>query len=413
LKITHLSHSDSFGGAANFALRIIDAGNSIGLESIFLVSSKKNSLKNTFIIAQEGNRNINFIKAKLAQKSDRYLRKLEKTKIPMDKSANLIGSISARSINKSDSQIVHLHYIHGGLISIKQIGKITKPIIWTMPDMWAFLGGEHYLTASDYDRYINGYVKDNRNNLDYGIDISKIIWNQKLKYFNNINLVAPSKWLAAQASKSPLFIDRKIEIIAPPIDLELFKPKNRIESRQNLSFANDDFVIGFLGGTQIRKGWQFIYELIEHSKTEKSWRFVLGGVGKSKYPKLDVKVLQLGTLQTSTEILNFYSALDVLLVPSIQEAFGLVAQEAQACGIPVVVFSETGCSDIVNDKVTGFIVRERSTSELVKVLRQLQSLDKTTLSKIRFESRQRAKNLWCKNVIAKKYEAEYLKIIKN
>jgi len=413
LKITHLTHSDYFGGATNFALRIIDAGNSIGLKNILIVSSKKNTLSETYIVSPTGNNKINYLKAKATQKIDRYIRRIEKTETPMDKSPNLIGCINSKTINKSDSDVIHFHFVNGGLISIKQIGKITKPVLWTMPDMWTFLGGEHYLTPSDYERFLNGYLKSNRNVNDLGIDIGRIIWRQKLECFKKLNVIAPSKWLAEQASKSPLFINKEIEVIPPPIDLEFFKPKNLIESRQKFFLKRNDFVIGFLGGTQLRKGWEFIEELIDHSKSEASWRFVLGGTGRSKYPKFNDRVLLLGTIIESSVLQNFYSALDVLLVPSIQEAYGLVAQEAQACGIPVVVFSDTGCSDIVNNGVTGYRVKNRSTSELVKVLRLIQSLDRSTLEVMKYESRRRAENLWEMKFIAKKYEKKYQHIIAN
>ena len=50
-----------------------------------------------------------------------------------------------------------------------------------------------------------------------------------------------------------------------------------------------------------------------------------------------------------------YSAADVMVVPSIQEAFGQTASEAQACGTPVAAFKIGGLLDVVSHKETGYL----------------------------------------------------------
>ena len=77
MKITHLSHTDKIGGATNFALRIIESENSIGLNNIFLVSSRQGRLDNTFVVSPFGNKHYNFFRAKLSQSLDLKIGKLE------------------------------------------------------------------------------------------------------------------------------------------------------------------------------------------------------------------------------------------------------------------------------------------------------------------------------------------------
>lgn len=81
--------------------------------------------------------------------------------------------------------------------------------------MWAFLGTEHYLTESDIHRFKIGYLKENRHESDLGLDLSRIIWTLKLKNFQYLNLVAPSNWLAREAEKSPIFKNKRIDVIPP------------------------------------------------------------------------------------------------------------------------------------------------------------------------------------------------------
>ena len=45
-----------------------------------------------------------------------------------------------KKINKSNYDLINLHWVQGEFISIESIGKITKPIVWTLHDTWAFSG---------------------------------------------------------------------------------------------------------------------------------------------------------------------------------------------------------------------------------------------------------------------------------
>ena len=413
MKITHLSHTDKIGGATNFALRIIEAENSIGLNNIFLVSSRQGRLSNTFVVSPYGNKYYNFFRTKLSQTLDLKIGKLEKTQNSVLKSTNFFGCISAKKINQLNSDVVHFHFVNGGLISIREIGKIEKPILWTLPDMWAVLGTEHLVTESDANRLEYGYLKSNRNQSDKGLDLSRITWNLKTKNFVNLNLVAPSQWLARQVEKSPIFINKTIEVIPPPIDIQTFKPRNRKVSRERIGLDKKDFVVGFLGGLTIMKGWGLVHELILDSRKNKSWKFILGGIGQSKYPELPDNVVKVGTIKDQDNLLDFYSSLDVLLVPSFQEAFGLVAQEAQSCGVPVIAFSNTGCADIVSDSITGFVITKRSSLELAKALSYLQNSTDEKQKEMKINARQKAEKLWNYDLIARKYEVKYQEIILN
>ena len=60
----------------------------------------------------------------------------------------------------------------------------------------------------------------------------------------------------------------------------------------------------------------------------------------------------------------FYSAADVMVVPSRQEAFGQTALEAFACGRPVVAFDVGGLPDIVDHQSTGWLARPFDTEDL-------------------------------------------------
>jgi glycosyltransferase involved in cell wall biosynthesis len=416
MKVTHLAHSNKVGGAANFTSRVIDSLCSVGIDNVLIASSVKTETKEVHVISPNGSKTLNFLRAKSCQTLDGKLRLLEKTDQYTYKSPNLIGSLRARELNNLKTDLFNLHWINGGLISIRQIGKIKKPIVWTMLDMWPFLGSEHYLFESDPHRFIDGFTKNNRNPNDIGIDLCRIAWNLKIKYFKNLNLISPSNWLSCKANSSLLFNNQKIEVIPPPIDSNKFSPAIKKIARTRFEIDEHKFVIGFLGGLSGRKGWKFVSELCTDPNLNQNWKFLLGGAPTEKYlefKEVNRTAILAGKLEKPADLTLFYSSIDVLIVPSTAEAYGLVAQEAQACGVPVLAFSDTGTADVIQDNVTGFIVKERSAKGLLDSLVKLDSLDTEQRNSISINSRNRAINEWSYKVIGDKYLNFYSNILAN
>lgn len=87
---------------------------------------------------------------------------------------------------------------------------------------------------------------------------------------------------------------------------------------------------------------------------------VLGdGNGKVRFKEallqkgIDKNVTMVGAVD---DVVSYYRKASVALLPSRQEAFGLVVTEAMKCGVPVVSFKTQGPSEIINDGIDGFLV---------------------------------------------------------
>ena len=68
---------------------------------------------------------------------------------------------------------------------------------------------------------------------------------------------------------------------------------------------------------------------------------------------------------------EFWNSLNVAVVPSLYEPFGLVALEAMACGVPVVASDVGGLREIVQDGESGLLVPPGDAASLAQTLRTL------------------------------------------
>jgi hypothetical protein len=125
-------------------------------------------------IAQAGN-----LRFKLAKEADRRLWGLQKSETLTWRSLARFGSISAKEINNSGADIIHLHWVTDGFLTIESIGQIKKPIVWSLYDALAFSGSEHYATEVSGTRSAKGYQRGNRNPEDSRFDLDRWTWNRK------------------------------------------------------------------------------------------------------------------------------------------------------------------------------------------------------------------------------------------
>jgi glycosyltransferase involved in cell wall biosynthesis len=239
MKVTHLSKSDIQGGAARAAYRIHVGLGQIGVDSKMLVDDKIGY--DPAVHAPEGiiskawtmvRPSVNNIPLKFYdwQKTPFY--------------TAWIGRNPAAHYLLKQSDIIHLHWIAGGLVSIKDISrlaKLGKPIVWTLPDMWAFTGGCHY--AGNCEKYIDSCGKCPQLGSNRSNDITRKIWKRKRRAYANLNLtiVAPSRWLAECARRSSLLCDSKIETIPFGLNTDIFKPINKLLAREeDYSFRSSE-----------------------------------------------------------------------------------------------------------------------------------------------------------------------------
>ena len=406
MKILHVNYSDSIGGAAIAVNRLHNKLLLKNIDSQMLVIDKN---INDWRIQGPKNKLDNFInhfKVRLARFVKRNFLKTENKETF---SFNLIDTDLLKIINNFKADIVHLHWIGNEMISISQIKKINKPIIWTFWDMWPVNGCEHY--SSD-KRSLNGYLKDNRNSGETGIDISKYVWNQKLKYFNfKMNIVCPSNWLLNITKKSQLFKKSILSYIPLSIDTNFWIKKSKIDSKTIFNLPKDKIILfGSSSGTNERKGFNFLISAINNLNL-KNVTLVIFGEKPKDIQKIKAKYIYVGRVDKKDSLRSLYSSADVIIMPSKLEVFGQIALEGASCSIPSVVFEDTGVTDLIKHKKTGYVAKKNDYRDLQKGIEWCLH-DDEILKKISHNVRREVEDKFNDNISIEKYINLY-KSIKN
>lgn len=372
MKILHLSTYDNFGGAARATNRIHKALEFVGIDSKMRVVNKSTSDKNVS----------NWYSKKILKKIQyefyqRWLIKVKRIWYHENKEMHSFGTYGigiVEEINNCDADVIHLHWI-SDMLSIEDIGKIKKPIVWTMHDMWAFCGAEHYALEDQNLRFVNGYLENNRTITETGPDLNRKTWMLKKKNWSNQNftIVSTSKWLYNCAKDSVLFNNSNHYLIPYPIDCNaIWYPINKQIAREVLNLPQDSYLIlmGADGGVgNPRKGGDLLKEAIIYLDKFSSLPVELIIFGQSnpdnttEWPK---NVHWLGAVNDDRVLTLAYSASDVMVVPSRQEAFGQTATESLACGTPLVAFDIGGLSDIVLHKENGWLSKPFDTKDMAE-----------------------------------------------
>lgn len=271
-------------------------------------------------------------------------------------------------INSSDVDIVHLHWITNGFLSIEDIAKIEKPIVWSLHDNWAFTGGCHILWECDkYKEKCGACPRLGSTNQN---DLSAQVWRRKQKAFaqkKGMIIVGISRWLNECSKSSSLLKDNKHINLPNPIDTNVFKPLDKEKARQLWRLPRDKKLVLFGANSatsDINKGFMELSEALYKLTCKDVELVVFGNSEPQVSHDFGFKTYYFGHLYDDMSLVALYSACDVMVVPSLQEAFGQTALEAMACSTPTVAFGSTGLLDLVDHLKNGYLAKPFDTTDL-------------------------------------------------
>ncbi len=349
MKITNINYSDEPSGSSIAVNRISKMLNNEKIISEILVykslSSPKMSLfKNIIVKTDEYMR---FFFKNILKK---ILEKIFNIKYRYTINFCLFPSTFLKKINNLETDVVNLHWIGNEMLSIEQISKIKKSVIWTLHDMWPYTSIENYLDVNEFfEKYINNNKKINF--------ISKFFFHKKIQNFKNIKaVICTSNWQKKLCEQSEIFRNTKKVLIPLPLDFEIWQPQEKSIARNTLKIPQKSKVIYFNLShpyAKKRKGFDFVINFLENTNLKDIF-FITANCSSLKINNPNIMHINFNNLKTLNDRICIYSASDILISPSRLESFGQSVLEAQACGVPVVTFKNTGSEDIVEHLKTGY-----------------------------------------------------------
>ena len=231
---------------------------------------------------------------------------------------------------------------------------------------------------------------------------------------------------ATQAEKSQLeFLyqtnSKKIHIIPPGVNTSRFYPIAKDEAKSVINIPVDQQMILFVGRIEPLKGLDVLLKALAILKDSglfsccPHYLAVIGGDTDISEPEMNVEMAHLQDLRkelcledlvvflgkrSQDTLPYYYSAAEVVVMPSHYESFGMVALEAMACGTPVIASQVGGLAYLIQDNVTGFVVPDDEPEGLANKISMLLQ-DKNLREKFGRQGAEYAKDYSWENIADK------------
>ncbi|MBL1200344.1 MAG: glycosyltransferase [Nostoc sp. GBBB01] len=364
MKILHINQSDIGGGAAIAAYRLHQGLLAKKVNSRLLVGEAKTKSDRVAIIK----------KYAIEDQLFRFAWRLGLNSLYLASTFNI-----PKHKFYQDADVINFHNLHLTYFNYLAIPKLTasKPAIITLHDMWSFTG--HCAYTYDCDRwkigcgqcpYLDTYPA-------IGIDNTRLEWKLKNWVYgrSNLTIVTDSSWLAEQAKQSML---NRFPIYHIPygIDTETYQALDSQQCKSLLGIPDTKKVLLFSAVSikDYRKGGDLLIKALQslpESVKAEIILLILGHGGENLMETIGVPSMNLGYVSSARLKVIAYSAADLFLFPTRADAFGLVAQEAAACGTPTVSFKVGGVPDIVRPGVTGYLAQPEDVQDFSNGILQL------------------------------------------
>ena len=411
MKILIINTSDINGGAARAAYRLHRSLLHENIDSTMLVQNKSSD---DFTVHSIGGSKIQKALAFIRPRLDSIPLLFYKNKTQTLFSPSWIGSNKIVDIiNDINPDIVHLHWINGGMIKIEDIAKIKAPVIWSLHDDWAFTGGCHI--KWECEKYKNSCTTCPRLASSVVNDLSRKIFRRKQKIFNqkqDMTIIGLSSWLNECSKNSTLLKDKRHVNLPNPINIDIFKPFDKDKARELWSLPKDKKLILFGANSatgDINKGFNELSKALRKLSIKNIEFIVFGSSEPEKSQNFKFKTHYIGHIHDNISLVTLYSAVDVMIVPSLQENLSNAIMESMSCGTPVVGFDIGGNSDMIEHQKNGYLAKPFDTDDLKDGIEWI--LNNENYDELCQNAREKVLKEFDSIIVAKQYIKLYKEII--
>lgn len=310
-----------------------------------------------------------------------------------------------RTLAWREADIIHIQWAAASTLGPafwRHLLRETRPVIWTLRDMWVMSGGCHF--SGSCTGYETGCkVCPILGNRPQGITSRDILF--KRDHLATSSFVAISDHIAERARTSVATRDRRIDVIPNSVDPALFNASDQLEARKALGLDPDAFIVAFgaINLADPRKGSATLAQLLKLWKDHQGFQWLAFGNHLDRIMKpLPPNCTWFGDVTDPIKLNQIYAAADLFLMPSLQETFGKVTVEAHYSGTPVLAYAETPAEEILTD-ATGWIVAHGDTLAMAEKLSQIQRMPRTRLGDMGRVARRNALGRFSAAVIAERH----------
>lgn len=419
MNILIVNTSEKSGGAAVAAGRLAEALNRSGVKAKMAVRDKETDRFTVIRTQSEWQRKKNFLVERLGIFLHLHFSKTHLFDI--DTASEGCDITKLREFKEAD--VIHLHWINQGMLSLKNIRRILdsgKPVVWTMHDIWpatslchVTLDCTRFHTSCSNCRLLPGGGSDN--------DLSAKVWRRKQKVLRQrqISFVTCSGWLASEARKSALLEGQTITDIPNPIDNRLFAPQDKTKARKAAGLPTDRRLILFAAQrvTNKYKGMDYLIKACrqmgeQHPEMlQNTGVVILGGSAEELRDSFTFPVYAINYISDEKKMAELYNAADVFVLPSLSENLPNTIMESMSCGVPCVGFNVGGIPEEIDHMKNGYVAQYRSADDLAAGIRWVlcdsdyKSLSENAVSKVAAHYSQRS--------VAMRYIRVYESALKN
>ena len=257
--------------------------------------------------------------------------------------------------------LIQIHTIHDHWLNYKILFEylvtLDIPVVWTQHDCWSFTGGCGYYTYIGCSQWMTkcGKCPAKGHKLLPLVERTDAHFRRKKELMlnvKNLTLVPVSKWLEGEIRQSFLKGTNIVQIYNG-VDVGTFHPVDGTAVRERLRVGDRRMLIGVATTWSERKGLTDYHRLARLLPSDMV--LVLIGLTRRQQVGLPSNIIGLPRTQDVNELVQLYSAADIVMNLSYEETFGLTTVEGFACGTPSIVYNCTASPELVTSE-TGVVV---------------------------------------------------------
>ncbi|MBQ3992396.1 MAG: glycosyltransferase [Bacteroidaceae bacterium] len=302
-----------------------------------------------------------------------------------------------------EADVIHLHWVNQGFLSLKSIRKILrsgKRVVWTLHDHWPVTAVCHHsVDCSEFERGCQNCWRL-KGRLPHAVFKKKqVIYGDTTA--DCLTFVGCSQWTAALARRSPLTAGHSVTAIPNPVPHDIFYPHERDEARREFGLPLGQHLVLF-AACNVADKMKGIDLLIQASfcfRPEEDVAFVV--VGNNSRPEFQMPIYSIPYVTDEHQMARLYSAVDVFVTPSLLENLPNTIAEAMSCGTPCVGFPVGGIPEMIEHMKNGYVAKLRDVEDLADGIRYCLEHD------MRTEAASHAARLFGESHVVRRYMEVY------